>query len=83
MHKPRNLADSDTTEHDSLPKISKNSAKNNTVEEVKSQANVSKIPGNCNLSFNDDANDDIQTNKLEKRGNKAPLQKKYACHILI
>ena len=35
------------------------------MEDVKSQANVSKIPVNSNLSFNDDANNDKQTNKLE------------------
>ena len=42
---------------------------------MKSQANVTKIPVNSNLPFNNDTNDDRQTNKLEKRGNKAPLQK--------
>ena len=52
---------SDTTGHDSVPKTSKNSAKDNTAEEVKSQANVSKIPINYNLSFNNDVNDDKQT----------------------
>ena len=52
---------SDTTGHDSVPKISKYSAKDNTVEEVKPQANASKIPINSNLPFNSDANDDKQT----------------------
>ena len=47
---------SDTTNHDSLPKISTNSGKYNTTEEVNSQANVSKISVNSNLSFNNDAN---------------------------
>ena len=53
----------DTTRHDSLRKISKNSVKENTTE-VKSQANLSKIPINSNLPFNNDANDDKHTNTL-------------------
>ena len=53
----------DTARHDSLRKISKNSVKENTTE-VKSQANLSKIPINSNLPFNNDANDDKHTNTL-------------------
>ena len=56
---------SDTAGHDSVPKISKYSAKDNTVEKVKSQTNLSKIPINSNLPFNNDANDDKQTNTLK------------------
>ena len=57
---------SDTTGHDSVPKISKYSAKDNTIEE--SQANVSKIPISSNLPF-----DNEQTKKhLEKRTIAAP-----------
>ena len=42
---------SDTTGHDSAPKISKYSAKGNAVEELKSQTNGSKVPisSNCYL----------------------------------
>ena len=53
----------DTTRHDSLRKISKNSVKENTTE-VKSQANLSKTPINSNLPFNNDANGDKHTNTL-------------------
>ena len=59
---------SDTTGHDSVPKISKYSAKDNTVEELKSQTNVSKIPISSNLPFDNDVNDDKH---LEKRTIKA------------
>ena len=52
---------SDTTVHDSVPKISKYSGKDNTVEELKSQTNVSNIPINSSLPFDNDANDDKQT----------------------
>ena len=45
-------------------KISENSAKDNTTEEVKSETNVSKIPINSKLPFNNDTNDDKQTNTL-------------------
>ena len=63
---------SDTTGHDSVPKISKYSAKDNTVEELKSQTNVSKTPISSNLPFDNDAKW-WQTNKhLEKRTIKAP-----------
>ena len=55
------LSSSDTAGQNSVPKISKNSVKDNTAEEGTSQANVSKIPINYNLSFNNDANDDKQT----------------------
>ena len=57
---------SDTTGHNSLPKISKYSAKDNTVKEVKSQTHLSQIPINSNLLFNNDASDDNQTNTLKK-----------------
>ena len=52
---------SDTTVHHSVPKISKNSAKDNTAEEVKSQANVSKIPINSNDTNLNSNSDDKQT----------------------
>ena len=55
------LSSSDTAGKNSVPKISKNSVKQNTAEEGTSQENVSKIPINYNLSFNNDANDDKQT----------------------
>ena len=61
---------SDTAGHDSVPKISKYSAKDNTVEKVKSQTNLSKIPINSNLPFNNDANDDKQTNTLKNARSK-------------
>ena len=51
-----------------MPKISKYSAKDNTIEEVKSQTNVSKIPISSNLPFDNDVNDDKH---LEKRTIKA------------
>ena len=47
--------------HHSVPKISKNSAKDNTAEEVKSQANVSKIPINSNDTNLNSNSDDKQT----------------------
>ena len=50
----------------------KNSAKDNTAEEVKSQATVSKIPVNSNLPFNNDANDDKQKNTLKNARIKHP-----------
>ena len=56
---------SDTTGHDSVPKLSKYSAKDNAVEELKSQANVSKIPISSDLPSDKDANDDKQTNILK------------------
>ena len=69
---------SDTTVHHSVPKISKNSAQDNTAEEVKSQANVSKIPTNSNLPFNnDDADDGKQTNK---HANKAPQKNMFLAY---
>ena len=52
---------SDTTVHHSVPKISKNSAKDNTAEEVKSQANVSKTPINSNDTNLNSNSDDKQT----------------------
>ena len=52
---------SDTTRHAYVPKISKNSAKDNRTDKVKSQANVSEISINSNLSFNNDASDDKQS----------------------
>ena len=63
---------SDTTGHDSVPKISKYSAKDNTVEELKSQTNVSKIPISSNLPFDNNANDDKQTNILKNARLKHP-----------
>ena len=42
---------SDTTGHDSVPKISKYSAKDKTAEEVKTQTNASKIPINSIYYF--------------------------------
>ena len=64
--------------HHSVPKISKNSAKDNTAEEEKSQANVSKIPTNSNLPFNnDDADDGKQTNK---HANKAPQKNMFVTY---
>ena len=41
--------------------MSKYSAKDNMVEELKSQTNVSKIPISSNLPFDNDVNDDKQT----------------------
>ena len=72
---------SDTTGHDSAPKISKYSAKDNTVEELKSQTNVSKISISSNLPFDNDKNDDKQTN-IFKTHDYSTL-KKFVCHILI
>ena len=66
------MISSDTTGHDSVPKISKHSAKDNMVEELKSQTNVSTVPISSNLPFDNDAYDGKQTNKhLEKRTIKA------------
>ena len=73
---------SDTTGHDSVPKISKYSAKDNTVEELKSQTNVSKIPISSNLPFDNDANDDKQTNILKNARLKHP-KKVCLSHINI
>ena len=63
---------SDTARHDSVLKISTNSAKDNTAEEVKSQVNVSKISINSDLPFNNDANDDKQTKTLKNARIKHP-----------
>ena len=73
---------SDTTGHDSVPKISKYSAKDNTVEELKFQTNVSKIPIYSNLPFDNDANDDKQTNILKNARLKYP-KKVCLSHINI
>ena len=73
---------SDTAGHDSVPKINKYPAKDNTVEDVKSQTNVSKIPINSNLLFNNDANDDKRTNTLKKARLKHP-KKVCLSHINI
>ena len=73
---------SDTTGHDSVPKISKYSAKDNTVEELKSQTNVSKIPISSNLPFDNDTNDDKQTNILKNARLKHP-KKVCLSHINI
>ena len=59
-----NWLSSDIRVGDSIPKISKYSAKDNTVEEVKSHKKC-KIPINSNLPFNNDANNDKQTNTLK------------------
>ena len=71
---------SDTTGHDSIPKISKYSAKDNTAEEVKFQKNQSKISINFDLLFNNNANDEKQTNTLKNIRIK-DLQKVFLSHI--
>ena len=71
---------SDTTGHDSLPKISKYSAKDNTVEELKPQTNVSEILISSDLPFDNDANDDKQTNIFENARLKNP---KKVCLLRI
>ena len=73
---------SDTTGHDSVPKISKYSGKDNTVEELKSQTNVSKISISSNLPFDNDKNDDKQTNIL-KNARLKHLKKVCLSHINI
>ena len=65
-----------------MPKISKYSAKDNTIEEVKSQTNVSKIPISSNLPFDNDANDDKQRNTLKNARLQHP-QKVCLSHINI
>ena len=50
----------DTTKHGSVPIISTNSAKDNTAEEVKYQAHVSKISINSNFLFNNDTNKHLE-----------------------
>ena len=72
---------SDTTGHGSVPIIGKYSLKDNLVEEVKSQTNVSKIPVNYDLQFNSNANDDKQTNTLKNAQIKHP-KKVCLSHIL-
>ena len=72
---------SDTTAYDSAPKISKCSSKDNAVEELKSQTNVSKISISSNMPFDNDTNDEKQTNILKNARLKHP--KKVCCHILI
>ena len=75
------LLRSNTTGHNSVPKISKHSAKDNTVEEVKSQINVSKIPIISYLPFDSYANDDKQTNILKNV--RLKHSKKVCLRILI
>ena len=58
----------------------KNSAKDNTTEDVKPQENANKIPTNPNLPFNNDAKDDKQTNTL-KNAQIKHLQKVCLSHI--
>ena len=65
-----------------MPKISKYSAKDNTIEELKSQTNVSKIPISSNLPFDNDTKDDKQTNILKNARLKHP-KKVYLSHINI
>ena len=72
---------SDTIGHDSVPiKISKYSAKDNAVEEVKSETNLSKIPINSNLPFNNDANDGKQTNTLKNARSKHPQKRLFVTY---
>ena len=56
--------------------------KNNTVEELKSQTNVSKIPISSNLLFDNDTNDGNQTNILKNARLKHP-KKVCLSHIDI
>ena len=53
-----------------------------TADEVQSQANVSKIPINSDLPFNNNANYDKLINILKNAQLKHP-SKNYVCHSLI
>ena len=81
IHEHNVWLSSDTTGHGSVPIKSKYSLKDNTVEEVKSQTNVSKIAINYDLQFNNNANDDKQTNTLKNARIKHP-KKVCLSHML-
>ena len=81
IHEHNVWLSSDTTGHGSVSIKSKYSLKDNTVEEVKSQTSVSKIPINYDLQFNNNANDDKQTNTLKNARIKNP-KKVCLSHIL-
>ena len=48
----------------------------------KGQANVSKIPTNSNVLFDNDVNNDKQKNNLKTAQMKRPL-KKFVCRVSI